>query len=216
MLRLLAAGHTVKSAAAITGNSENAVAELLRSARQKLNVASSREAARLLALAEQTQEVGDRIPGVSQPAANAQGPWRSRRRSNLIMAATLPAGAFVTAMLVSQFGADTPSASPPRVVRSSPGLDAVTNPGPFPLSVTFDRAMQPDSYSFATGPEARYPQCDGRVRAGADGRTFTMNCRAEAGRRYVVWANHGRFMNFRTVDGTPARPTRIAFSVSGR
>lgn len=71
VLRLLAAGHTVKSAAAITGNSENAVAELLRSARQKLNVASSREAARLLALAEQTQEVGDRIPGVSQPAANA-------------------------------------------------------------------------------------------------------------------------------------------------
>ncbi|MEL6737570.1 MAG: hypothetical protein AAFO28_01465 [Pseudomonadota bacterium] len=48
LLKLLGQGHTVKSAATITGETEYAANEVLRTARRKLGVASSREAARLL------------------------------------------------------------------------------------------------------------------------------------------------------------------------
>ena len=54
ILRLLASGHTVKSAASEEGVTENAANELLRSARRKLGTGSSREAARLLAQHEGT------------------------------------------------------------------------------------------------------------------------------------------------------------------
>lgn len=48
ILRLLAAGHTVKTIAARLENSETAINERLRSARRKTGVGSSRELARLL------------------------------------------------------------------------------------------------------------------------------------------------------------------------
>ncbi len=48
ILRLLAAGHTVKSIAAELGRSESSINERLRDARRKTGVSSSRELARLL------------------------------------------------------------------------------------------------------------------------------------------------------------------------
>src|SRR3546814_7553139 len=48
ILRLLVAGHTVKTIAARLGRSETSINERLRSARRKTGVGSSRELARLL------------------------------------------------------------------------------------------------------------------------------------------------------------------------
>src|SRR3546814_7688304 len=50
ILRLLVAGHTVKTIAARLGRSETSINERLRSARRKTGVGSSRELARLLDL----------------------------------------------------------------------------------------------------------------------------------------------------------------------
>lgn len=50
VLRLLVAGHTVKTIAARLGHSETSINERLRSARRKTGVGSSRELARLLDL----------------------------------------------------------------------------------------------------------------------------------------------------------------------
>ena len=73
--------------------------------------------------------------------------------------------------------------------------------------------MQRDSFSFASGPENAPPQCDGKVRASDNGRTFSMECVAAPGQKYVIWANHGSFMNFRSAEtGMPAMPYRITFS----
>src|SRR5262245_25050964 len=71
VLRLLAIGHTVKSAAAEQAISENAANELLRAARRKLSTGSSREAARLLAEREgRSQENRHENPVVpSSPTA---------------------------------------------------------------------------------------------------------------------------------------------------
>ena len=48
VLRLLAAGHTVKSIAVGLGRSETSINERLRDARRKTGIGSSRELARLL------------------------------------------------------------------------------------------------------------------------------------------------------------------------
>ena len=71
LLRLLAQGHTVKTAAAITADSENAANEVLRSARRKLGVASSREAARLFAQSDQpSQKNRDEFSGIADAPAS--------------------------------------------------------------------------------------------------------------------------------------------------
>ena len=114
-------------------------------------------------------------------------------------------------LFVANPRADRPTQ--PQVVASTPADGGTIAPGPFALSVTFDRPMQRMNYSFATGPENRFPRCAPKVTFSGDGRTFTMRCTARIGESYVVWANHGRFANFRSIDGVAALPTRIAFSV---
>lgn len=105
-------------------------------------------------------------------------------------------------------------AESPKVVATTPANGEDIAAGRFTLSVTYDRPMQRGSMSFATGPEAAYPQCKGKPVQSSDGRTFSIICNARAGRSYVVWFNHGRFMNFRdAATGVSATPHRIAFSV---
>ena len=68
LLRLLAQGHTAKTAAGITADSENLANEVLRSARRKLGVASSREAARLFAQSDQpSQKIVTNFLGLLMP-----------------------------------------------------------------------------------------------------------------------------------------------------
>jgi DNA-binding CsgD family transcriptional regulator len=69
-LRLLLAGHDAKSCARTLGLSVHTVNDRLRDARRKLGVSSSREAARLLAKAE---EMAPNFGGERQPAPNFQG-----------------------------------------------------------------------------------------------------------------------------------------------
>jgi DNA-binding CsgD family transcriptional regulator len=74
VLRLLAAGHTSKTIATRLGRSETAINELLRAARRKTGVGSSRELARLLAAQEKWDKKIDLpapgIPGdqLAEPA----------------------------------------------------------------------------------------------------------------------------------------------------
>ncbi|MGN6691631.1 MAG: helix-turn-helix domain-containing protein [Sphingopyxis sp.] len=69
VLRLLVAGHTVKTIAARLGRSETSINERLRSARRKTGVGSSRELARLLDL----QKTCDENIDLSKPRAPADG-----------------------------------------------------------------------------------------------------------------------------------------------
>ncbi len=69
ILRLLAAGHTVKSIAAGLERSEASINERLREARRKTGVGSSRELARLL----DAQKIWDRKIDLSAPASSSEG-----------------------------------------------------------------------------------------------------------------------------------------------
>lgn len=209
-LRLLARGHDTKSLAAELGISPAAATERLRAARAKLGTATSREAARLLEVSEGHQKnwatfsevVNDGKPGQPVP----QGQDRLARKG--VIVAMMLAGLAFAALMV---GRPESMPSEPRVVATTPAQGATIPPGPFTLSVTYDRAMAPDGWSFVQTGRGAYPGCDNRPVQSSDGRTFTMRCTAEAGTRYAVAFNAGRFRNFRSRAGVPAQPAMLWF-----
>lgn len=94
VLRLLAAGHTVKSIAARLGKSEASINERLRDARRKTGVGSSRELARML----DAQKIWDKNIDLAEPPALLDQPeqpqtGRPWSKGTIAMLLTLPAAA---------------------------------------------------------------------------------------------------------------------------
>lgn len=208
VLRLLGQGHDTKSAAVLLGISGHAVNERLREARRKLDVTSSRAAARLL-LAEEggLQEIRDEFSGdAARPFLGSSNPGSAPSR-RLVMG-VIAMSVVVLGALVWALGAPT---SAPRVVSTNPGSGAKVPAGPAMLAVTFDQAMAPGSFSFVQTDPARFPRCSKVPQLSEDRRTFSLECQFQPGREYEVWFNRGRWMNFRSQRGIPAEPFRLVF-----
>lgn len=206
VLRLFAQGHSAKSAAAELGLSVNAVNERLRAARRRTGVGSSRELARLLA----TQENRDEVFGLSETATAASPLPRNREGMTMMMiAGTIGAGVAAAAMLATS--TDRAADGSPRVVRIVPASGAVVPAGPLTVTVTFDRPMRGDGWSFTTSDRGAYPRCDGAPRRSPDRRTFTLGCTVEKGGRYAIGINGGRFRNFVGENGVPAVAAETVF-----
>ncbi|MCW1401232.1 helix-turn-helix transcriptional regulator [Novosphingobium sp. MW5] len=95
ILRLLTAGHTVKSIAARLGRSEASINERLRDARRKTGIGSSRELARILNAQENWDEKIDLSAG-SPSAEVAMQPaigWHPLSKGSIIMLVTLSVAA---------------------------------------------------------------------------------------------------------------------------
>lgn len=123
----------------------------------------------------------------------------------------------VTVALMSLVGGHVQNGGPPMVVRTNPPLGAVIPAGPLKLTVTFDRPMRAGSFSFVQRDPATFPNCGGNVPVQSnDGRTFTLDCTAEAGKSYEVWFNSPPYMNFTAVDGAPAVPFQLKFRTESR
>lgn len=218
LLRLLSQGHTVKTAVVITGDSENAANELLRSARRKLSVNSSREAARLLADSESaTQENRYRKTGIAKKVG--RGLNRMQLTIGGIMFAALisiPAALVLTSQIVS-VKTDALVPGRPNVISTFPVNGSTIPPGPFELKVTFDRPMAWQVSILSPGSLTReHLGCIGKdsVKHSADRRSFTLQCEAIANADYIVaFGDHhnGYFVD----DGwTPAIPYVLSFSVA--
>ena len=159
ILRLLTAGHTVKSIAVRLGRSEASINERLRDARRKTGVGSSRELARLLA----EQKIWDRNPdlpaasplveGSGQPAS--RGPFPAKGKLAMLIALPLlAAGSLIMA-------ADAPwNAARPR---SATSAAATTRTSPLVGRWALDVARVPAeerpksvTISFSVAPDARW------------------------------------------------------------
>lgn len=103
-LRLLLAGHDAKSIASLRGLSVHTINERLRDARRKLNVTSSRQAARLLSEAEHDphNSLGDSEFGVSadQPGLSNDALKQPRRASGYRLA-WFTGGMFIMSLIVA-------------------------------------------------------------------------------------------------------------------
>lgn len=125
VLRLIAAGHTAKSAAAELELSVHTVNDYLREARKKLGVGSSREAAR--AFAAQDTPPPDKLAheqiGMAASGAAAQLPGTAKGTGR--MARYLPwlAGAaiMITAIIALALAAGSPTTPPPSAAKAPAG-----------------------------------------------------------------------------------------------
>ncbi len=128
----------------------------------------------------------------------------------LLIAAAMGVGA------LNQRHAPPQTDAPPRVVRTSPAAGAVIPPGPFLLTVTFDQPMTDGSYSYTQMSPETFPDCTMKPELSKDARTFTVRCRAAAGRNYEIWFNRQPYMNFRGLNGVSSEPYRLLFRTRGR
>lgn len=216
ILRLLAQGHTAKSAATLLGLTEAAINERLREARRKTGVGSSRELARLVSRDEGAPEIRDEKIGMASVAVEPEfrddvvnlralkWPVLLGVLSMIVVAAAV--GAYA-ALAVS-----TALAGPPRVVETWPAVGAEIPAGRIAVKVTFDQPMRA-SYSFVVARDrASFPNCDAKPVQSKDGRSFTLACTVEAGKDYWIGFNNDRFRNFQSVAGAPAVPATLRFS----
>lgn len=204
-------GHDIKSVALELSISITAANERLRTARQKLGVSSSREAARILTAHEGHDSSVDRQTGVHSGGAL---PQQSRVFVwiGVIMAAAIAATLGLMAILGSHSG----SAHAPTVVRTSPAAGATVAPGAITLSVTFDQPMMGGSFSYVQKSAETFPHCGFPAELSADRRTFTLNCRLEPAHHYEIWFNSPPYMNFKNANGVPAEPHQLLFSTKPR
>ncbi|MGV3512168.1 MAG: helix-turn-helix domain-containing protein [Novosphingobium sp.] len=122
VLRLLTAGHTIKSIATLLGRSEASINERLRDARRKTGVGSSRELARLVAGQENWPRKTDlSSPGTlddadEQPADAV----RHRSKGKFVMLALIP---LATGLILASTGSHQATQSPP-----AHAADAIASP----------------------------------------------------------------------------------------
>lgn len=173
ILRLLAAGHTVKSIALRLGRSEASINERLRDARRKTGIGSSRELARLLDAQENRDKKIDLSPHGSAADGAVQPPHMggARSKGTIIMLIALPLAAvglfFAAANPMQQ--AEPPETAQTEAARQLPlvgrwSLDITRLPAAGrPRRVTFDFRMSGDEKWIA---EVEIVEGDGSVRRG--------------------------------------------------
>lgn len=216
LLRLLAQGHTVKSAAAISGDSVNAANKLLRSARRKLSVGSSREAARLLARGESGSHKNcDKNFGLADRRVRRLEP-RQIIAGGLIMTVVT---AIPLALLLLSASPSSPlkegASDSPKVVATMPVHGSRISPGAFEMRITFDRPML-DQVSILQPDGEANPvpmDCKPDVHQSEDLRSFTQICDAVAGAQHTVHFGGPQIPPFLAANRVPAQPFVLSFTV---
>lgn len=217
ILRLLSRGHDVKSAAAELGISVYTVNDHLSEARKHLGASNSRTAARMYAEFEGAppKNKGPQIFGISNPSDDRATFASSDAWKRWTLAGGLTMILFSTALIGFLFGTGGGSSEAamvtPNVVSTSPADGSTIPPGPFDLTVRFDKPMLGGSYSFVQISPETFPDCRPGAQISPDKMSFTMRCTAAAGRDYEVWFNRPPYVNFKSINGVSAQPHRIRF-----
>lgn len=168
ILRLLVAGHTVKTIAARLGRSETSINERLRSARRKTGVGSSRELARLLDLQKNCDEKIDLSGGRFAVAGRARTATIGVRGPKGLFAMLIALSLAAAGLMV----VTTPGADPAETLNA--GSNVVAGPAPLAGSWLLDASRMPQdvrpqrvTMTFRPAPDGKWTT---RVEiVGADG-----------------------------------------------
>lgn len=106
------------------------------------------------------------------------------------------------------------AASRPEIKATSPGIGASdVAPSTAEITVTFDRDMKTDRFSWTGGPPD-FPKATGKAHW-VDKRTCAFPVRLEQGRFYRVGINAASHTNFQSAKGVAARPRVLCFVTKG-
>jgi RNA polymerase sigma-70 factor (ECF subfamily) len=105
---------------------------------------------------------------------------------------------------------------PPSVLKTVPAAGATdVDPNLKEITVTFSKEMTDGSWSIpTTTPKENFPddaESGAKIHYLPDKRTCVMPVKLQPGRTYVVWFNHGQFMNFRDGQHNSAVPYLLVF-----
>ncbi len=117
----------------------------------------------------------------------------------------------IAAVLANGLDRRSVAPSQAQVVQTTPANGATIAPGPFLLSVTYDRPMMADAMSYVQVSPETFPDCIFKPTLSKDRRTFSVRCNAKASRLYEIWLNRPPYMNFREENGRSATPYRLRF-----
>lgn len=102
----------------------------------------------------------------------------------------------------------------PQVVALDPPQGATgVDPGRTTLSVTFDRAMDPEGWAWVTESSESAPEI-GKSRWDDAVHVHTAEVGLAPGRAYVVWLNSPQYSYFRDAAGRTLEPLRWSFSTA--
>jgi hypothetical protein len=104
------------------------------------------------------------------------------------------------------------AADAPKVVSMNPPNGATdVDPGLAVITVVFDRAMAPGSWS-VVGGGPQFPETTGQPSYDADRHVFSLPVRLKPGWTYRFMLNSQRYTSFRSADGTPLEPLNVTFT----
>jgi beta-lactamase regulating signal transducer with metallopeptidase domain len=111
---------------------------------------------------------------------------------------------------------DRPKTNWPTIVSTKPAVGSTdVDPRLREISVTFDRDMSVDGYSWTGGGEFFPPSPAGKSAVWLDKRTCVLPVELKLGSFYRVGINSSRFHNFRSELGVPAATAAIYFATKG-
>jgi hypothetical protein len=104
------------------------------------------------------------------------------------------------------------AADAPKVISMNPPNGATdVDPGLSVITVVFDRAMAPGSWS-VVGGGPQFPETTGKPSYDVDRRVFSLPVRLKPGWTYRFMLNSQRYTSFRSADGAPIEPLDVTFT----
>lgn len=101
----------------------------------------------------------------------------------------------------------------PRVVATRPASGARdVDPKLDRLTVTFDRKMDREGWSWVKEPDTNFPETAGEPSFDAAGTTNTLPVKLKPATTYTIWCNSDQFTMFSDEKGQPALPYRWTFT----
>jgi hypothetical protein len=83
------------------------------------------------------------------------------------------------------------------------------------IRVTFSKAMQDGSWSWAMASQQSFPEMAGKPRYDDARTTCVMPVKLQLGRTYAIWINTPKLLNFKDAKGQPAVPYLLVFKTKG-
>ena len=102
--------------------------------------------------------------------------------------------------------------APPVVVKTVPVAGATdVDPGFAEVKVTFSKAMQDGSWSWAMWNEESFPEATGQPKYLKDARTCILPVNLQPKKWYAIWLNTEQLKEFKDAGGQPAVPYLLSF-----
>ncbi len=104
---------------------------------------------------------------------------------------------------------------PPKVISTVPlNGDMTVNPSLSTLTVTFSEPMIDGNWSWAYTTKETFPETTGDPKYEDNFTKNVLPVKLQPNKKYEVWINSNKFMNFKDKAGNPSEPYKLVFKTA--